>query len=130
MTETLWGSEQLNPRQPQLKIGSQLCVRTLVRLGRVNPEDVSVELYYGPTDSWGNISEGSAVRMDYDKASDEQGEHWFRGSMSCKKTGQHGLSVRILPRHADLVNPHELGLILWERAGDVREPDPAEVHST
>ncbi|HLB74654.1 MAG TPA: alpha-glucan family phosphorylase [Sedimentisphaerales bacterium] len=123
-------SEQLNPRQPQLKLGSQLSVRTLVRLGRIRPDDVSVELYYGPVDGWGSITEGAAVRMEYEKASDEQGEHWFRGSMSCKKTGQHGLSVRILPRHADLVNPHELGLILWEKTTDVQDHNPAEVHSS
>jgi len=123
------GGEQLNPRQPQLKVGSKLSVRTLVRLGKVSPDDVSVELYYGPVDSWGSIREGAAVRMDYEKASDEQGEHWFTGSMSCKRTGQHGVSVRVLPRHADLVNPHELGLILWERASDVQEPNPTEVHS-
>lgn len=115
------GSEQLNPRQPQLKVGSQLCARALVRLGKVSSDDVSVELYYGPVDSWGNIREGSAVRMDYDKAADEQGEHWFTGLMSCKKTGQHGVAVRVLPRHADLVNPHELGLILWEKIGDTQE---------
>jgi len=123
------GGEQLNPRQPQLKVGSKLSVRTLVKLGKLSPDDVSVELYYGPVDSWGNIREGSAVRMDYEKASDEQGEHWFAGSMSCKRTGQHGVSVRVLPRHADLVNPHELGLILWERASNVQEPNPTEVHS-
>ena len=121
--------EQLNPRQPQLKVGSKLSVRALVRLGKINPENVSVELYYGLVDSWGNIREGSAVRMDYDKASDEQGEHWFSGSMSCKRTGQHGVAVRILPRHADLVNPYELGLILWERTGDIQEPALAEVNS-
>jgi hypothetical protein len=31
--------ERLNPRQPQLKVGSELNVRRLVKLGRVRPED-------------------------------------------------------------------------------------------
>ncbi|MBN2272154.1 MAG: alpha-glucan family phosphorylase [Sedimentisphaerales bacterium] len=123
-------SEHLNPRQPQLKVGSQLSVRTLVRLGRISPDDVSVELYYGPVDGWGSITEGAVVRMEYEKASDGQGEHWFRGSVSCRKTGQHGVSVRVLPRHADLVNPHELGLILWEKTTDVQDHNPVEVHSS
>ena len=122
------GSEQLNPRQPQLKIGSKLCVRTLVRLGGIKPGDVSVELYHGQVDSWGNVKEGSSVRMDYDKSSDQQGEHWFTGSMTCKTTGQHGVAVRVLPKHADLVNPYELGLILWEKAGEIPEEDTAETN--
>ena len=107
-------NKQLNLGQPQLKVGSQLSVRALVKLDGVSPDDVSVELYHGPLDSWGNIRDGSAVRMDYKQASEQQGEHWFVGLVPCTKTGQQGLAVRILPRNADLVNPYELGLILWE----------------
>ena len=83
---------------------------------KVNPNDVSIELYHGPVDTWGNIKNSSIVRMDYKENSGQDGEHWFFGTMACTKTGQHGLAVRILPKHADLVNPYELGLILWEKA--------------
>ena len=104
----------LNIRQPQLKVGSSVNVNVLVRLGRISPDDVSVELYHGPVDSWGNIEAGTAVRMDHKGPSEQQGEYWFAGAVSCRTTGQHGVSVRVLPRNDDLVNPHELGLILWE----------------
>jgi len=108
-------NEQLNPKRPQLKIGSQLSVRALVKLGSVSPDDVSVELYHGPVDTWGSIKDGSAVRMEYKEQTDKEDEHWFLGSMPCTQTGQQGVAVRILPRHPDLVNPCELGLILWEK---------------
>jgi len=108
------GNEQLNPKQPQLKVGSQLCVRALVKLGRISPDNISVELYHGPVDTWGNIRRGSALRMDYKEAAEQQGEHWFVGSMPFRNTGQHGVAVRVLPMHDDLVNPYEMGLILWE----------------
>jgi len=108
------GNEQLNPKQPQLKVGSQLCVRALVKLDRIRPDDISVELYHGPVDTQGNIRQGSAVRMDYKEAAEQQGEHWFVGLMSCRNTGRHGVAVRVLPMHHDLVNPYEMGLILWE----------------
>jgi starch phosphorylase len=52
--------------------------------------------------------------MDYKRASQQQGEHWFAGSISPTVAGQQGLAVRILPRHTDMVNPYEPGLILWE----------------
>ena len=107
------GYKRLNPRQPQLKIGSELRVRTLVELGKINPADVSVQLYHGPMNGSGNIKDGSAVNMQYSEASEQQGIHWFAGSMPCRRTGQHGLDVRILPRHPNLTNPHELRLILW-----------------
>ncbi|MBC8467909.1 MAG: alpha-glucan family phosphorylase [Planctomycetes bacterium] len=108
------GNKKLNPKQSQLKVGSKLSVRTLVKLGKINPKDISVELYYGPVDTWGNIRQGSAIRMDYEQSAETQEEHWFSGSMSCKNAGQHGVAIRVLPNHSDLVNPYEMGLILWE----------------
>ena len=111
------GTEQLNPKQPQLKVGSKLSVRALVKLGKdIKPENIAVELYYGPVDTWENIKDGSSVRMDYEKASEQEGEHWFVGSMPCRSTGQHGVSVRVLPSHEYMVSPYEMGLILWETA--------------
>ena len=107
-------SEELNPRLKQLKVGSQLTVRALVNLGQIKPEDVTVELYYGPVDNWDQIQDGSSIQMNYEQASDKEGEHWFTGRMQCRNTGQHGAAVRILPRHPDLVNPYEMGLIFWE----------------
>ena len=108
------GQEPLNPKQPLLKVGSQLSIRALVKLGSIKPNDVSVELYHGPVDNWENIKNGSAVRMDYEKAEEQDGEHWFVGSMPCSRTGQHGVSVRVLPKNSNLTNPYEMGLILWE----------------
>ena len=107
-------SGPLNPKQPQLKVGSQLDVTALVGLGQISPNDVSVELYHGPVNAWGEIRNGSAVTMAYKQLSKQQGEHLFTGSLTCRNTGQQGLAVRILPSRADLSSPYELGLILWE----------------
>jgi hypothetical protein len=52
--------------------------------------------------------------MDFEQNSEQEGEHWFVGSMPCETTGQHGVAVRVLPKHDDLSNPYEMGLILWE----------------
>jgi len=104
----------LNPKRPELMVGSQLSVRALVKLGNVSSNDVSVELYHGPVDGRGNISDGSAVKMDYKELSGQDGEHWFAGSLYCRTAGRQGVAVRVLPRHTDLANAYELGLILWE----------------
>jgi len=109
-------NEPLSLGQDQLKVGSHLTVRALLKLGNARPDDVLVELYYGPVDAWGNIKDGSAVKMDYNEPAGQNNEHWFTGSMRCTTAGRQGLAVRILPNHADLINPYEMGLILWETA--------------
>jgi starch phosphorylase len=108
-------NKQLNPKQPQVEVGSEVRVKALIRLGSIATDDVSVELYHGPVDSWGNIREGSAVKMDHEESLPQDGEHWFSGLVSCKASGRRGVAVRVLPRHTDLINPYELGLILWEK---------------
>ncbi len=108
------GGEHLNLKQPQLKIGSKLSINALVKLPNVSPDDVSVELYYGPVDSQGNIRDGLSSKMTYKEANGQDSEHLFVGSISCGETGRQGVAVRVLPRNTDLVNPYELGLILWE----------------
>ncbi len=108
------GRQEVNPKQPLLKVGSQLSIRARIKLGKIQPNDVSVELYHGPVDNWENIKDGSAVRMDYENTAEQNGEHWFVGSMPCSETGQRGVTVRVLPKHPDLTNPYEMGLILWE----------------
>jgi starch phosphorylase len=106
---------QFNPKYSQLKVGSKVNVKALVKLGRaVRPEDVSVELYYGTVDGWGNINSGSSVRMDYEGPAGQDGEYWFAGSVACRVSGRQGVAVRLLPRNPDLVTPYEPGLILWE----------------
>ncbi|MHC4423902.1 MAG: alpha-glucan family phosphorylase [Planctomycetota bacterium] len=108
------GDVELCPRHGRVKAGSELSVRALVKLGKVTPDDISVELYHGSVDARGNIKDGSAVRMAHKETSKQNGEHWFVGTMHCKRTGQHGVAVRVLPRNTDLVDPYDLGLILWE----------------
>jgi starch phosphorylase len=104
----------VNPKQPQVEVGSELKISALIRLGRLTPEDVAVEIYYGTVDSWGTITNGSPTRMTYDKPGSETGEHLYAGSIPCRSSGQHGFAIRILPRNDDMVDPYEPGLILWE----------------
>jgi starch phosphorylase len=108
------GYEPLNPRQPRLKIGSEISVSALVKLGNIGPGDVSVELYHGPVDGGGNITDGSALKMEHVQTAGQNGEHWFTGLMSCRTTGRHGVAVRVLPWRPDLANQYELSLILWD----------------
>jgi len=111
-----WGSMRLvnvdSDRVSELHIGEHLNVRADVFLGDLSPEDVSVEVYHGAVNPQGNIVEGSSVRMESvgDHASQE---YHFEGAVPAAGTGEHGIAIRILPRHDDLINPYEMGLIVW-----------------
>ena len=120
------GTEPLDSKRPQLMVGSRLTVRALVKLAELSPEDVSVELYHGPVDAWGDIKAGTATRMAHEQlCKTDVRNHWFVGSMRCQKTGRHGAAVRVLPKNADLADPHELGLILWETSLPAKSESPA-----
>jgi starch phosphorylase len=43
-----------------------------------------------------------------------EGGRWvFSGTIACRSSGQHGFAVRVVPRHKDLANPFETGLVCW-----------------
>lgn len=104
-----------NGRQPELEVGSTLNVTAEVKLGRLNPEDVSVQIFYGHVNSAGVIEEGHIADMHYKEGSlTQDGIARFDGSLDCRNSGKQGFSLRILPHHKDLVEPYEPGMVLWE----------------
>ncbi|MCK5173305.1 MAG: alpha-glucan family phosphorylase, partial [Planctomycetes bacterium] len=105
---------RLNVKQPQLEVGSQLKVTAHVKLGRLSHEDISVEIYHGKVDSSGDIEKGDISTMVCETDGQEEGKAIFIGAIPCKVSGQHGFALRILPKHADLTEPYEPGMILWE----------------
>jgi starch phosphorylase len=95
-----------------MKVGAQLNVKARVNLGGFSPDDVEVQLFHGAVDSRGDIPNPHTVRMSQNGA--RAGSSWtFQGTIPCRSTGQHGFAVRVLPRHSDLANLFEPGLICW-----------------
>jgi len=94
-------------------VGSQMTVKAEVRLGSLKPDDVSVEVYYGTLNQRREIIRAKTVILQHIKTSGDS-KHIYEGSVSCTTSGQHGFTVRILPKHAGMVCPYELGLILWQ----------------
>jgi starch phosphorylase len=106
----------LNVKQPQLQVGAQLKVTAKVKLGRLSVDDIAVEIYHGKVDSSGNIEDGEVAGMFCQENAGEQtnGQCLFVGAIPCRMSGRHGFALRILPKHTDLVEPYEPGMILWE----------------
>ncbi len=77
-------------------VGSVLRVSAKINLGKISPEDVLTELYFGSVDQFGDISDGVAVPMDR-VGSDGDGLYSYTGQMLCLQSGRFGYSVRIIP---------------------------------
>ncbi|MFH1070039.1 MAG: alpha-glucan family phosphorylase [Candidatus Glassbacteria bacterium] len=95
-------------------VGTQLEVTAVVKLGSLTPDDVAVEVYYGPLDQKRRIVEPRTVALKPADSAGGSGGITFTGTVPCERSGRHGYTLRVLPRNEDMVNPHELGLIIWQ----------------
>jgi len=91
--------------------GGEQTVPARVYLGSLLPDEVLVELYTGPISSTGDIYEAERIPMNAGKKID--GYYEYSAVHSFKKTGRHGYSVRILPKHPGLVHPFVQSMIKW-----------------
>jgi starch phosphorylase len=111
-----WSGVQLldvtAPSESEIEVGGELPVECVVNLGGLEPQDVTVELYYGHLDPVGGISTPAKRAMRHERPRGD-GTHEFSGEVPCENSGQHGYAVRVLPHHANLVQPWDLGLVVW-----------------
>lgn len=99
-----------------LPIGASVHVEARVHLGALTPEDVDVELYVGRVSAAGDIADGSAVPMSA-HGSHGSGTWMFEVEAPCKRSGQHGYTIRVRPKHRDLAIAFLPGLICWADSG-------------
>ena len=95
------------------RVGTPVSVEAAVQLGLIHPRDVSVHLYHGLLNSDGQLEQGQVVEMDAQGAPDGDGRVSYRADMPCQRTGLSGYTVRVLPKHPDLPDPQEMGLVRW-----------------
>ncbi len=102
--------------ETELRSGGQVEVRARVRLGSLNCDEVSVELYLGMLDADFEICDAAAVPMEkVTQAAD--GVYVFAAhSAACRESGLHGYTVRVLPYHVDEPQQFLPGLICWASA--------------
>ncbi len=92
------------------KVGETIPVKVRVQLGSIRPDEVEVQLCYGLIDAMGEVAEPKVMALT---AAGGDRVTTFAGSVPCTASGQFGFGVRVLPRHANLPNPFEPGLVTW-----------------
>ncbi len=94
------------------RVGEGYELTAEVRLGAVEPKDVSVEVYYGPLNADRQITEAHATPMQL-QASGPGGLHRYSGVIPCDQSGLHGYTLRVVPHHPNLNDVMSTGLITW-----------------
>jgi starch phosphorylase len=100
---------------PTVRVGQPVEVEASVVLGSLAPEDVQVQLYYGPITPSGDIgSNGTAVDM-LPVSPNGNGEYKFAAKIAYDDSGARGISVRALPHNPLLMTPFLPGIITWAK---------------
>ncbi|HTZ53172.1 MAG TPA: alpha-glucan phosphorylase, partial [Spirochaetia bacterium] len=100
-----------SPSDRILSVGDTISVKARISLAGLAPEDLGVELYYGPLSSQGDIEQPR--RQEMAPCGESGGASLYCAQVRCDQTGRQGYTVRILPRHESLVHPFLPGLIKW-----------------
>ncbi|MCX7880287.1 MAG: alpha-glucan family phosphorylase [Ignavibacteria bacterium] len=90
----------------EIYVGKPIKVTATISLGKLRPEDVKVQVYYGSLDPHENLYN---TKWDYLHLTHKDGDKYiYEGTYFCSGTGKQGFTVRILPHHDLLVNPQDL----------------------
>jgi starch phosphorylase len=95
----------------EVKIGQKVKVQAKVFLGELNPEDVSVEIFYGKLNGSDSLESGNVTEMRAKKKNDSYYD--YEGEIPNEITGLKGYTIRVLPKHLLFTNKFEMGLIYW-----------------
>ena len=117
--EELWQKVAINRvllKEEQVNVGEDVSILAEVQLGKLTPLDVSVQLYYGQVSPEGLIDNGSTVVHMDPVSTNKNGVFMYKSELSYRSTGEHGISVRVLPHHDHLATPYQPNLITWARS--------------
>lgn len=118
--QNLWKSVSLTMPQSDrdvslLHVGDKFTIRSEVTLGELTPEEVEVEVYYGPVDSENKIIESHVAQMK-PASQTANGVHIYSQEITCSTIGRYGFSARAMPSGSEWrhVMP---GFITWANHG-------------
>ena len=72
-----------------------------------------MQLLHGPVRPNDEIDDPSIVTLSLNGLADTPGQYRFEGSFRCEQVGRYGFALRVMPSHADLAVPAELGRVAW-----------------
>jgi glycogen phosphorylase len=117
--ETDWprlSVESIGEGVSEIRLGEEVLVSAKVTLNSLSPEDVAVQVLTGLVDAEGNLKDPVVIPMRLSER-DASGAYLFQTVVQpSARSGLHGYAIRLLPKHADSINPFLPGLIKWAQA--------------
>jgi len=104
--KSLWNTIRIEPpvreRRGAFHVGEVFKVTATVSLGELNPDEVDVELYYGPLKSVDTLktSATEAMTLETDLGG---GQYAYTCSLTCRLAGRYGFTARVTPRGDDRI---------------------------
>jgi len=99
--------------ESRVMVGSYLQVRARVRLGCLQPGEVTVEFYIGRLDAHSEITGGVALPMQPVGELRDGAQDFEVAGVQCRESGLHGYTIRVLPFHRDEAKSLLPGLMTW-----------------
>lgn len=92
--------------------GDEINVKCTVDLGKLTPNDVLVELYFGKFDTNSQLIESKYKEMKMVKNT-ENNCYEYSTNVTIDNGGNYGYTFRVLPKHDLLINKQDLSLVKW-----------------
>jgi len=112
---TLWRNIKIDPpareTEGPFRVGENFTVTTEVNLGELRPDEIDIELYYGPMKTVDIISESHHEKMDVKEARGN-GVYLYACNITCNASGRFGFTARAVPKGDDRIR-FAPGLITW-----------------
>jgi starch phosphorylase len=98
----------------EIKMGEKLKITTLIRLEELTPEDIKVEIHYGPLSISGEFEKKNIIPMNLIQQ-ENKNIYRFEANLNCIDTGKFGYRLTIIPSHPYLISSYYLlgELVIW-----------------
>jgi starch phosphorylase len=98
----MWSGVRIRPPQydcdlGNLHVGDTFTISTEVFLGGLKPEEVDIEVFYGPVNSENHILEGK-VEVAASGHHIADGHYRYQHKLTCERTGRYAFTTRVTPK--------------------------------
>ena len=97
----------------KLNAGDIIEVKCKVQLPNFNPENVSVQVYYGQILDTGIVNNVCVTEMKQVEANDEEKVYTYSAKIKLTTGGNFGYTFRVIPKHEMLLDSENMNLVKW-----------------
>ena len=106
-------SQENNIDNVKLNAGDTISVSCYVKLPNFNPDNVSVQVYYGQILENGTVNNISVTEMKRVDSKEESDKIKYETDIKLTTGGNFGYTFRVMPKHEMLMDSANMNLIKW-----------------